>query len=651
MRFFVSICLTGHLLSRGIRHAFILVAFFVFCHQSVAADSYRPPIDEDLQGIYQQIATEPEKALQSLDSKLTDGTDSPARQAQLYWLKAEAEDFLTLSEQARKSVKRAMQAVDKSRQAWLYHRLLLTRASVLEALGEPQQALAVANEALRWAENRSDWRFVNNALVMRGQIYNSLLDYVSAMRDFQRAYAITKQPGHEDMAPGEIAAFIALVYEYRHEPELAIPYFQEYADYFRQQGNDMELSIALYGLGKAYANIGNTELAINLLDESIEKAKKVGDEQGIAYALVELGHIAMKQKNLDQAMAYYRQSREIFEKSGNPYKLYDVSSSMARVAMKQGRLDAAGQWLQRAENYLQKVDSPTQKNNLQFLRAELLYLRGQPGEAYLLLKKAAQQRQKFITEKSTRQLHHLQVQFELQNKQRENELLQEKSRVAAQRNRVKNISLAFSLLLGGILLAWGVRSRQQRRHMEYLAVTDSLTGLPNRRRIMEIARAHKAKAASQPAALALIDFDDFKDINDEHGHAAGDDVLREFGRIARQALKAVGKPGCLGRVGGEEFLLVLPDMTLEDARDFLQKLAAEVSEIPELLKAQNLRVSLSIGLSLMTPEGEIEADYGRVDRALYRAKHLGKNRVEVVEPNEPPDDGEQPDGASAQAPA
>jgi len=594
-----------------------------------ASTSRAVPLEADLQGVYQQVYSNPREALASLRERPLEPDSSPARKAQYLWLKAEAEDYLTLSDQARKSLTKARQWLDRESQPWLYHRVLLTEASVLNARGHPHKALEAANQALAWAESQNDKKFINNALVVRGQIYNTLMDHLSALKDFQRAYEITKQAGSEDMAPGEIAGFVALVYEYRREPELAIPYFQESADYFRKQGNDMELSIALYGLGKAYKNTGNEELAQNLLRESIVRAEKVGDEQGIAYALVELGHMALASKDYPKARKNYQQALAIFEKSGNPFKLYDVTSSLARVAMGEGLLEQAESLLQKAATYLDENTSPIQFNNLKFMRADLLAKRGEYPAAFELLRAAARERQRFISEKSTKELHRLQVQFRLKDKQRENELLLEKARAAEQRDQMQKVLLASSLSVGGILLAWGLRSRQLRRRMECLANTDSLTGLPNRRVIMDKARHEKDHLRNQPVALALLDIDDFKDINDTYGHATGDDVLRELGRCARQALQDFDRKGSMGRVGGEEFLLVMPAVSLQEAREFLLRLAEAVREIPRRIGQPAVPLTLSVGLSLMQAEGPLEADYARVDRALYRAKSLGKNRIEI----------------------
>ncbi len=588
------------------------------------------PLDPDFQSIYRTIYNNPSEALEALKRMPVPAANNPARAAQYFFLKAEAEDYLSETETAAKSLDRAKRMVDEKSQPWLYNHILLTEASILEASDQPHKALQVANTALALAENRHDKRTINNALVVRGLIYNTLLDYVAALKDFQRAYEISQEAGSEDMDPGEIAGFIALVYEYRREPELAIPYFQEYADYYRKKRNDMELSIALYGLAKAYKNTGNSELAVNLLNESIEKARKVKDEQGVAYALTELAHIAAAKKDYLRAKGYYRQALALFKKAGNPFKLYDVTSSLALVAMNEGSLDEAQKLLEKAATYLDEKNAPIQFNNLKFMRADLLARRGQYAEAYELLKEAARERQRFISKKSTEQLHRLQVQFQLRDKERENELLQQKARAAEQRNQMQNIRLASSMAVGGILLAWGLRSRQQRRRMEYLATTDSLTGLPNRRVIMDKARQCKHSAAHQPVALALLDFDDFKAINDTYGHAIGDDVLCEFGHMARQALASIGKPGCLGRVGGEEFLLVLPGVSLQEAKQFLENLAAEASAIPRRINQPQITLTLSIGLSLMQDGNSLEEDYAHIDRALYRAKDTGKNRIETL---------------------
>lgn len=177
---------------------------------------------------------------------------------------------------------------------------------------------------------------------------------------------------------------------------------------------------------------------------------------------------------------------------------------------------------------------------------------------------------------------------------------------------------------------------QRRRHVEEglrLAVTDPLTGLMNRRatfaRLAEIAR--DAPAHRQPYALMLLDIDRFKLINDTHGHAAGDAVLRE---LARRLSGNMRDSDLLGRIGGEEFLVALPATPMERARQVAERLRQVTEADPVMLPSgAGVYVTLSIGLCLGTGGDETpEAACDRADRALYAAKAHGRNTVTIARP-------------------
>jgi len=162
-----------------------------------------------------------------------------------------------------------------------------------------------------------------------------------------------------------------------------------------------------------------------------------------------------------------------------------------------------------------------------------------------------------------------------------------------------------------------------------MAITDALTGLHNRR-YMESHLATLAEQAStrgKPLALMILDVDHFKSINDTYGHDAGDDVLREFAVRIRKSIRGIDL-AC--RYGGEEFVIVMPETDLYVAGMVAERLRRSIAgeRFTVSKGAGRIDVTISIGLSVLERKGEPVADLlKRADRALYRAKHDGRNRV------------------------
>jgi len=163
--------------------------------------------------------------------------------------------------------------------------------------------------------------------------------------------------------------------------------------------------------------------------------------------------------------------------------------------------------------------------------------------------------------------------------------------------------------------------------LERLATTDALTGALNRRRLFEIAAAELARADryEQPVCLAMLDLDHFKSINDRYGHAVGDEALRAVTAVVRERLRAVD---ALGRYGGEELVVVLPQTARDAAQVALERIRAAVAEV-RLFTAPDARVYVSGGLVQAKKAESLDEALGRADAALYQAKHDGRNRIVV----------------------
>ncbi len=159
-----------------------------------------------------------------------------------------------------------------------------------------------------------------------------------------------------------------------------------------------------------------------------------------------------------------------------------------------------------------------------------------------------------------------------------------------------------------------------------LATTDALTGVYNRRTILEIAEREIARAIryEKPLAMLMLDIDHFKRVNDTYGHQAGDEVIRNVCNICSSEIRGAD---FFGRLGGEEFGVILPETAIDPAWHLADRLRDLIAGSVMDEVAEGFRVSVSIGVSQRRPADSVEALMQRADAALYAAKRAGRNRV------------------------
>jgi diguanylate cyclase (GGDEF)-like protein len=160
--------------------------------------------------------------------------------------------------------------------------------------------------------------------------------------------------------------------------------------------------------------------------------------------------------------------------------------------------------------------------------------------------------------------------------------------------------------------------------MRALAMTDELTGAPNRRAVLTRLEALLQREDALPCSILVIDIDHFKSINDQHGHQVGDETLR---LLTTKLYGAVAEPALLGSLGGEEFVVALPNTGLHDAQLIADQIRAQVPLIDLAHWLGERRITVIIGVTTSLAADTVSAMLRRADAALYAAKHAGRNCV------------------------
>ena len=187
-------------------------------------------------------------------------------------------------------------------------------------------------------------------------------------------------------------------------------------------------------------------------------------------------------------------------------------------------------------------------------------------------------------------------------------------------------SLIFVVVITAVIVFWRVLGLQNELRQQ--ATIDFLTGVPNRRYFMEIAERElkRSQRYGNPFALAVIDLDLFKSVNDTYGHSVGDKVLKRFCELCKAALRDTDT---LGRIGGEEFAIILPDTNLAKAQEVMERIRNNIElAVTEVEHGVTLKFTASFGLTTSEIENaQLLTLFRFADEALYAAKNSGRNRV------------------------
>lgn len=521
-------------------------------------------------------------------------------------------------------------------------------------LPEAQQGLQEAIEAFRALRDRDG---EGTALTHLGLVLLNLGQFAQAMGALDEALAL--QRAGADVPTDRTYHYLGLLYHRMNDLPEARAHLERGLEKAQTLPDPMRAAALLGSLARLANDEGRHEEALDHTTRSHAIAVQSGSVPGLAYSALERGRALLGLGRLDEARQVLQEAHRLSRSIAQDRTAADAMFSLGRVALQQGETELALQrFAQALPNYESANDVP-QTLDAYRLVIPLLRERGDLAGALRLAETALELQDQLSGRDINRRVALIEYRHHAADNARQIELLTHENEIQqlrlarqAQQRRF-GIALSVGLAVVTLLLAWGFgRSRRISRELaisnrelkrnrlaltqahqalqarvDTLAVaanTDTLTGLANRRQVLTML----SGLIEQRRALAvlLLDVDRFKSINDQHGHGTGDRVLQE---VARILAAQVPEGGLLARYGGEEFLLVLPEHDLEHARRFAEqaRAAVEAWRAPELPA-----VTLSIGVTARAADDaatSLESLIEQADRALYRAKESGRNRVET----------------------
>lgn len=521
------------------------------------------------------------------------------------------------------------------------------RAEIARDLGRLDEALDDAGRFQDLADTLEDPVLAAEALHMRGTIRAEQGDLAAALEHFHEAREKLERTG----AKGQLARVtmaIGIAHSFAGDYDRTKPYYEDALELAREAG-DKELEARLLGnLAIVAVELDGPEAGLTLHRQALELSRELDDARGIAYQLANICDRLVELGRLDEADDTCLRAIDRLEPLGHTRVLAGARMTLGDLRREQAR---PGEALVHYQEALRAAEDevPVVERELLGKLADLHEQRGAHAEALDYQKRLLTLREEMFDAERREQIEELEARYKLDQHEKEIELLQLNSELQAARLKQRNwilagVTVALALASLASLVAWRgyrVKSRLERklagrnRELEealstisQLAREDPLTGLLNRRAFLDIAghEQTRARRSGKPLSVAMADIDNFKPINDQHGHAAGDEILREVAARLRGCLR---DQDMICRWGGEEFLCLFPDTGAEDARGVVERMRRELAGRPVETAAGSFPIKLTFGVAQIGRD--LEAAIDAADRAMYEGKRAGRDRVVVTD--------------------
>ena len=505
------------------------------------------------------------------------------------------------------------------------------RGQIAEASGDHAAARELYEKAVTIALREQDREMLAGGLVSRGYLMGLQGEYASGLTDLRRAQTIYDElhlPLHSLTALNGIAILYNRMGDYTQAKYI----YDRALKAQRDAGLRREETVTLYNLGRVHENLKDWDAAEKAFSESVRLSREVNYTRAEAYSLHGLAAVANARGDPNTALAKLESASELQRKTPDA-RLRAQIQLVHGVALRQlQRFPESIAELQRALTFFAEIESLSELRATQEEFATALSESGDWRGAYAQLVESKRSAERLFRNQVDQRFSSLKVEFDTVAKEKENALLIRENEASqnalALERRARGLNaivILLIVLLAAVLAVLAVYQARTTREMRRLAMTDELTNLPNRRAVLTRFDPLVQPAGIRACALLIIDIDHFKSINDKYGHAEGDAALK---LVAATLMRVVNEPAFSGRLGGEEFVAVLPAADIDAACSVAEALRKQVMALDSLPWLADRPITVSIGVAVAHAPGDSAgAMLHRADLALYEAKRAGRNRV------------------------
>jgi diguanylate cyclase (GGDEF)-like protein len=461
-----------------------------------------------------------------------------------------------------------------------------------------------------------------------------LEQYNTSLQELQQAHQVALELDQPDLIAMVNDAYGA-VYAYMGDFPRSIEYYTKALQEFRRLGYKAQTATALQGLASTFRYAGQWEQAETHFKEYLDYTRYAPGDSRLYFGSYGLAMTYAEQGDCERALQQISLALQYTGPEDYDAELY---KEMARCQAAAGNIDAAEAAFARAASILAAIpelEGTTWMLELDYIRSHIAFHRGDLKQAYRDLDNYQKAYIEQMDKRSSNRMNMLRAGLESERKDLEIALLERQAEVnkllvdshrranETQRYLIVLAGALCLMVLGGLLFQW----RNNRRILA-LSHRDGLSGLYNRgytfRYLEEVIP--RITVDSGGLSVILIDIDNFKAINDSYGHPVGDRVIRQVARIGSNSLR---NRDVMGRIGGEEFLCVLPRATAAQCAQVAERLLKAIQkETFTTDDGETFSVSISIGIAdLDSSIRSADQLYSRADRALYQSKAAGKGCI------------------------
>jgi diguanylate cyclase (GGDEF)-like protein len=592
----------------------------------------------DLADLEERAFRDPATALPELANTISSAADMPAtRRAALHAIAADAARQLGFSRQSITHADAGLALLPAGDMSDLAVRMRTVRALVSTNVGGIDAATVELTRVIEAIRDRP----LALGCVLRDRGWLNFRDGNpdQALDDLLRAYALLRRNASREEAMVAAGRLSMAQFSVRDYPQ-ALALADETIAFFREQKAPVRLATALDRRAAILKAAGRLDEALIAATEALRIHEKIMDRVGTGLSQMRMCGVLIESNALAQAKTWCDRAEVTLSQTNgmddNDYRTLAALRGRLFLALGKSR-EAVAQFDRAiAPGGAQPADDIAE---LYELRSRAHAAVGNYPAAFTDQGEYLRRMREQGTLDRIREVAQLRVQFENDQEKQKIILLEKDKKLAGERlnSQTRTTQLVAIAGLTGLVTAFflGYALLSHRRHraeLIRLAERDELTGLLNRRAIVRKAVEYltRAREAKGTLIIGLIDLDHFKAVNDRFGHAVGDQLLQRFAAALRSSLHT---REMFGRYGGEEFLVLFPDTSIDQARQAAERLRLALREQRMRVEDEDVTVTLSLGLAGYE-SGDVLFDQvaRRADIALYVAKTQGRDRVEVFNP-------------------